>query len=644
MKIENHRLVKEAGGFPEIRFERSPNFGGALAQRHLMIHATQGALIGTVSWFKQRSGLSTHLIISDDGDEIVQMVPFNRRGVHAHEYNRDSIGIELEYPGPLLQSRSILYRWIDRFDARRRVETAAQNDGRVRTWTFFQAPQLETLADVCRLLMDHYGIESVLRHEAVNPGKIDPGPLFPMNTFLEKLSGMRGTLTEETSRLIHIRTGPGMEFPPVLDGALPAGTPVAVVDERGGWVLVEVMAEINGSAWHMGWIDGQYVRVSRFVPVVKGHRLAAQDGALARYIEPAPGNYDPRGQIKAHKYLIMHVTGGSSMQGTINWFRNPASGVSAHLVIGRDGRVVQFLPFDKVAFHSGFSYWEGDENLNHLSIGIEIDNMATLRGGPGKYTFKRRPVEDSRVQEATHWKHSRPKGWERFPDIQLEVAFEIAKALIETYGITEVLGHDEVNLRERLDPGPLFPLQDWRARLFPGDVHPKIRIMRVDVETPVYEHIGQNTPASNPPLLGVLGARSRLAIRDELGDWSLVRVVLPSRDTKNKKRFKNRFGWIEKRHIRLFGGATRNMQAVDFYTHQIGSKGGPPLLQKTTLPRGVAVRVQVERPQAGWTLIASIGPVGRARWLEGWVPSEALVPDADFVSVVDADLDSGAGP
>ncbi len=47
--------------------------------------------------------------------------------------------------------------------------------------------------------------------------------------------------------------------------------------------------------------------------------------------------------------------------------------VSAHCLIRRDGEVIQFVPFDKRAWHAGLSSFAGEENCNDYSIGIELE-------------------------------------------------------------------------------------------------------------------------------------------------------------------------------------------------------------------------------------------------------------------------------
>ncbi|WP_438768239.1 1,6-anhydro-N-acetylmuramyl-L-alanine amidase AmpD [Kushneria sp. TE3] len=47
--------------------------------------------------------------------------------------------------------------------------------------------------------------------------------------------------------------------------------------------------------------------------------------------------------------------------------------VSAHLLIRRDGSCVQFVPFNRRAWHAGRSRWQGRQALNDFTIGIELE-------------------------------------------------------------------------------------------------------------------------------------------------------------------------------------------------------------------------------------------------------------------------------
>ena len=52
--------------------------------------------------------------------------------------------------------------------------------------------------------------------------------------------------------------------------------------------------------------------------------------------------------------------------------------VSAHLFIDRSGEVTQFVPFQKRAWHAGSSSFDGRENCNDFSIGIELEGADTI--------------------------------------------------------------------------------------------------------------------------------------------------------------------------------------------------------------------------------------------------------------------------
>jgi AmpD protein len=47
--------------------------------------------------------------------------------------------------------------------------------------------------------------------------------------------------------------------------------------------------------------------------------------------------------------------------------------VSSHLLVRRDGELVQYVPFHRRAWHAGASSWQGRERCNDFSIGIELE-------------------------------------------------------------------------------------------------------------------------------------------------------------------------------------------------------------------------------------------------------------------------------
>ena len=83
--------------------------------------------------------------------------------------------------------------------------------------------------------------------------------------------------------------------------------------------------------------------------------------------------------------IILHYTGGTSAMSSAKFLARPDVKASAHVVIGRDGQVIQLVPFNIEAWHAGKSSYGGRSELNHYSIGIELDTLGQLRLEGGKF-------------------------------------------------------------------------------------------------------------------------------------------------------------------------------------------------------------------------------------------------------------------
>ena len=60
--------------------------------------------------------------------------------------------------------------------------------------------------------------------------------------------------------------------------------------------------------------------------------------------------------------------------------------VSAHLLVRRDGSVVQYVPFDQRAWHAGVSSYQGRDRCNEFSIGIELEGIEHIPYTEAQYT------------------------------------------------------------------------------------------------------------------------------------------------------------------------------------------------------------------------------------------------------------------
>ena len=122
--------------------------------------------------------------------------------------------------------------------------------------------------------------------------------------------------------------------------------------------------------------------------------------------------------------------------------------------------------------------------MNRYSIGIEIDNAGRLEKNGEEYTsWFRRSYSDSDVFEGINRNESTPSFWHRFTEEQVALVEEIYKLLVESYGIHQILGHEEISPRRKVGPGPAFPLDKMRDRIFRGDPLPKGTVVHIKDET-----------------------------------------------------------------------------------------------------------------------------------------------------------------
>ena len=197
---------------------------------------------------------------------------------------------------------------------------------------------------------------------------------------------------------------------------------------------------------------------------ISNHRLK-KDGAAVPWKEsPNHG-----GKLKP-RFLILHYTAGPSASGAISWLTNPKAKASAHLVIDRNGAVTQLVGFDTVAWHAGKSSWNGLVGLNSWSIGIELVNAGKLHKNEAGHwvNWAGNVIPPAEVIVATHKHETSPAGWQIYPEPQLAAAIEIGRALHDAYDFDEVLGHEDISPKNKIDTGPAFPMISFVARVMGG--------------------------------------------------------------------------------------------------------------------------------------------------------------------------------
>lgn len=107
--------------------------------------------------------------------------------------------------------------------------------------------------------------------------------------------------------------------------------------------------------------------------------------------------------------------------------------VSAHLLIRRDGELVQFVPFSQRAWHAGASCFQGNSTCNDYSIGIELEGEDEVD----------------------------------YDDRQYAALIALLGAMLRSYpalSARNIAAHSDIAPGRKTDPGPAF---DW-LRLYDG--------------------------------------------------------------------------------------------------------------------------------------------------------------------------------
>lgn len=72
--------------------------------------------------------------------------------------------------------------------------------------------------------------------------------------------------------------------------------------------------------------------------------------------------------------VILHCDASPSEAGTLSWLVNPASEVSYHVLIGRDGTMYRVVADTHKAWAAGKSVWRGRQFCNGFSLSASFAN------------------------------------------------------------------------------------------------------------------------------------------------------------------------------------------------------------------------------------------------------------------------------
>ncbi len=148
-------------------------------------------------------------------------------------------------------------------------------------------------------------------------------------------------------------------------------------------------------------------------------------------MSPSPNHGDRRGQRP--ELVVIHYTGMADGASARARLCDPAAEVSAHWLIHEDGRTEALVPEDRRAWHAGAGSWQGRDDVNSRSIGIELVN-------PGDCPF---------------------------PEPQMAALETLLGQIMARWDIgpAGVIGHSDMPPGRKIDPGPRF---DWRRLALHG--------------------------------------------------------------------------------------------------------------------------------------------------------------------------------
>jgi N-acetylmuramoyl-L-alanine amidase len=273
---------------------------------------------------------------------------------------------------------------------------------------------------------------------------------------------------------------------------------------------------------------------------IKNHRLL-QGGEKVPYIgSPYIGSTFS----KPPKIMVVHFTYGASARSSAEWFRSKDNkGSSAHIVIDRDGSCLQCVDLNKIAWHAGDSRLGDLVGLNKYSLGIELANWGYLKqSGSGWTCYTGLRIDHPLMavhRNGNPDKVRTPIGWESYPEEQFIAAAAVAKALVDAYGIDQIVGHDEISVGRKWDPGPAFDMSRFRARVF-GD-----REQEGDVRCCVAVQEGLNLrsgPGTDASIIELLPDGTVLEPIEESGNWMCVSVI-------GSDGRPHRTGWVHSRYV-----------------------------------------------------------------------------------------------
>jgi N-acetylmuramoyl-L-alanine amidase len=149
--------------------------------------------------------------------------------------------------------------------------------------------------------------------------------------------------------------------------------------------------------------------------------------------------------------IVLHCSYSPNLNATAKFLTDTVAGrSSAHILIDRNGKVIQLVPFDFISYHA--------KEYNKSSIGIELINNGQLKKTDKGYVN----IYGGKVDEEKVICDKDGVCWEKYTEAQIEAAYKICELLVNEYSIQNIVGHSEIDNRKN-EPGPFFPMDKFKA-------------------------------------------------------------------------------------------------------------------------------------------------------------------------------------
>ncbi len=158
------------------------------------------------------------------------------------------------------------------------------------------------------------------------------------------------------------------------------------------------------------------------------------------------------------RYLVLHFT-AANFEKSMNYMVDEHR-VSSHYLIPENHddtyqnplRIFQLVDESFRAWHAGVSHWDGQDNLNDLSIGIELVNVPDCHQQPEEIFEPEFRADQDYGNRYCFYPDYDPE--------QIQLLITLIRKIRKQYpeiSPTNIVGHSDIAPSRKLDPGPRFP-------------------------------------------------------------------------------------------------------------------------------------------------------------------------------------------